>query len=56
MGERVSMPFLLKINNEHLYSINLNTSYSIVEDEEEMFLEGEEAYLNFCRSIGLPTF
>ena len=32
LAERLSIPFLMKINNDHLYSLNLNKNFSIIED------------------------
>lgn len=32
MRERVSIPFIMEVNEKLIYSINLNTNFSIVHD------------------------
>jgi hypothetical protein len=46
----------MSINDQYTFSINLNPAFKIATDSDDINRESEEAYLKYCRGIGLPKY
>lgn len=62
LAHRNNIPFVMNIKHkdgidQYTYALNLNENFSIVNDREDHGdRTSEEAYLTYCRGIGLPQY
>lgn len=56
LEHRNNLPFIMNLNSQYSYSINLNPNFSIIETVEDKNRMNEEAYIEYTQGIGLPKY